>query len=204
MYDPTWEGLLYAAGTFFPVQMIWTRANQRSSRFVTEDDLFHRALQICTLVILATAVLHIRPVKYMSNAAGEISMFVFCLCLCLEDVLEAVKCIEEYYVGVGQKNAVQNAARITLYNVGFTLLFHVPALIVAALEFFPRSSSDYKRRLAEDDEKALYDQEKSGYEEKSTTNVPILLLLIGYWVVILSLAIRVIFFFPQNGKHKEM
>ena len=99
VYDPTWEGLLYAAGTFFPVQMIWTRANHRSSRFVTEDDLFHRVLQICTLVVLATAVLHIRPVKYMSNAGGEISMFVFCLCLCLEDLLEAVKSIEEYYFG---------------------------------------------------------------------------------------------------------
>ena len=227
IYAPTWEGFLYAAGTFFPVQMIWTRTNVRSSRFVTEDDLFHRALQICTLVVLATAVLHIRPAKYMSNAADEISMFVFCLCVVLEDLLEALKCMEEYWFGIGQKVAVQNAALISLWNVGFALLFHIPALIVAALEFFPRSSSsgygDDHRFLAGGEEESssngyndtssgyedsgAYDNEKSagyGVYEKSTTHVPIILLLLGYWVMIISMGIRVIYFFPQNGKHKEM
>ena len=196
--------------------MIWTRANHRSSRFVTEDDLFHRVLQICTLVVLATAVLHIRPVKYMSNAGGEISMFVFCLCLCLEDLLEAVKSIEEYYFGIGQRDAVQNASRMSLYNVAFALMFHVPAVILAAMEFFPRSSLGYARRLAATEETSgyedssgygdndVYGDSKAGYGyKKSTTHVPIALILIGYWVMQISLAIRVIYFFPQNGKHKE-
>ena len=223
VYAPDWEGFLYAAGTFFPVQMIWARANHRSSRFVTEDDLYHRGLQICTLVVLATAVLHIRPAKYMSNASDEISMFVFCLCLCLEDLLEVVKCLEEYWYGIGQKDAVQNAALMSLYNVGYTALFHVPALIVAALRFFPRSSSsssgyDDGHRVLAGEEEAKKDESSYGYEdtsasgyesssygnEKSTTHVPIILVLVGYWIMTISLVIRVMYFFPQNGKHKEM
>lgn len=37
--DPTWEGFLYAAGTFLAVQYIWSRANRRPAQFITEDDL---------------------------------------------------------------------------------------------------------------------------------------------------------------------
>ena len=200
--DPTWEGLLYAAGTFFAVQMIWTRTTARSSRFVTEDDLYHRILKVATLVVLATSVLHIRSVDVMSRASTEISIFVFSLSLVLEDLLEGLKCLEEYVVGIGQKVAVQNAARISLYNVAFSSVFHIAAMTVAALEFFPRSDSS--RRLAEAGEENLYKEDAYDYVDKTTTHLPIILILLGYWAQNVALGLRVIFFFPKNGKHKEM
>ena len=207
------EGLLYAGGTFWAVQLIWNRANRRPAQFVTEDDLFHRGLQICTLVLLGTIVLHIRPVKIMSNPSEEISMFVFSLCLVLEDILEMVKCLDEYFFGVGQRVAIKASARFGMVNTVFTLLSHIPALVLAALEFFPRSS-DYSRRLAAEydtpgEEGSDYKEEDGSYskygdgDETSTTNVPILLILASGWMLLIFLAIRVIFFFPKNGKHKE-
>lgn len=171
--------------------------NVRSSRFVTEDDLFHRALQICSLVILATSVLHIRPVKVMSNASQEISMFVFCLCIVLDSVLEACKSAEEYFLGVGHKVGIQNASLVQLYNTGLSLLFYIPALVVSAVEFFPRTSPSGDGRLLAGDSQ----EEKLSY---ATTNVPIILLLAGVWTTKIYFALRVVLCFPKNGRHKEV
>jgi hypothetical protein len=202
--DPTLEGLLYAAGTFFPIQSIWTRASVRSSRFVTEDDLFHRALQIFTLLILATAVLHIRPLKIMSQPSKEISMFVFSLCLVLDLILEAIRTAETYFFGVGQKQPVKNSAVQNLYSVGILFCFYGPALVLAALEFFPRSGDEY-RRLAED---SSSDEDAASFEadtEKASANhIPIILLLVGYWFSHIFFGLRVIYCFPKNGRHKEL
>lgn len=141
-------------------------------------------------------------------------MFVFCLCLVLEDCLEIVRCLDEYFFGVGQRVAIKASAGFGVMNSFFTLAFHVPAMMVAALEFFPRSHSDYgsaRRQLAGEDnydtsstgEKDDSSYSKYGKDEASTTNVPIQLILVGGWFLLVSLAIRVIFFFPKNGKHKE-
>jgi len=212
--DTSLEGLLYAGGTFWAVQLIWFRANRRPSRFVTEDDLFHRTLNIGNLVILGTIVLHIRPVKIMSNPSEEITMFVFCLCLVLEDCLELIKCMDEYFFGVGQRVPIRASACFEMLHVVFTLLFHIPALVIAAVDFFPRSSN-YTRRLAGEDviphheEAPNYEDENahsSNYgngNEKSTTNAPIMLVLAGSWMLLISSAIGIIFLFPKNGKHKE-
>eukprot|EP00977_Amphora_coffeiformis_P021587 scaffold9519_cov183-Amphora_coffeaeformis.AAC.3 len=132
----------------------------------------------------------------MSNPSEEISMFVFCLCLVLEDCLELVKCVDEYCFGVGQRVAIKASARFEMLHVLFTMLFHIPALIITASEFFPRSSH-YSRRLAGEDV-------APGFEgDKKSTNVPILLVLASGWLLLTFISIGIIFLFPKNGKHKE-
>ena len=79
-------GLLYAAGTFLPVVGLWQSKVMFDARFVHEDDLYHSFYEILVLVILATAVLHIRSVEFLSHPSEHISMFIFSIALVLERV----------------------------------------------------------------------------------------------------------------------
>ena len=205
--DPSAKGLLFAAGTFLPIMGMWLRNSYHAARFSTDDDLFHRCFQIGLLVVLATTVLHIRPVDIMENSRDNISMFVFCLCCTLEQVMYIVKYAELYFWGVGQR---ANLKHVAVREVKITLMiasFYLGATLVAALEFFPRQSS-YRRALAGGDEnEQLNSDNDDDYDDSSGNDVndtPIGLCLGGVLFSLLYLVLNVFFCIPQDGKHKEI
>ena len=147
--DPSFTGLLYATGTFLPVMAMWVHNTIFSGRFTVQpkggaDDLYHRLVQIAVLVVLATAVLHIRPVNILKRSSQHISMFVFALCLCLDKLLLIVNQLEVYWYGIGQRHAIQAVARRELILAILVLFFYATAALMAALEFFPRQYDDDK------------------------------------------------------------
>jgi hypothetical protein len=200
--SPSKEGLLYAAGTFLPIMSVWTTKVFYDSRYVTEDDIFHRCVNVYLLVLLAVAVLHIRPVKVLSDAAGEISMFVFSLVLVLERLLVVVAMLEVHFFGVGQK-ARKPASLRDIRGQCASLPFYVAALTVSAIEYF--GSGVGGRRLAAAEEDAYESSgNESSYSAKETTDVPIWLCLAGFIATMASLIVQVIICFPSGGKHKDM
>jgi hypothetical protein len=206
--QPDREGLLYAAGTFLPVMAIWSQKVFYDSRFVYEDDLIHRVFQIAVLLVLATAVVHIRPVGYMSNASGEVNMFFFSLMLVLERVLAGLLSAEVYFFGVGQRKNLKHEGKIGILESSLAGVFYAAALVVAAKEYYGDGENDYHRRVlaaASDSESETADYTSAGDTESSaTTNLPIWLILAGHIAYTVVIAVRIICFWPAGGIHKEL
>ena len=64
--SPTGTGLLYFIGTFLPLIIKWQEKTYYDSRYATDDDLFHRFFEVAVLLVVSTAVVHVRPVEFMS------------------------------------------------------------------------------------------------------------------------------------------
>ena len=206
--NPNGEGLLYAAGTFLPVMGIWLTKVFYDSRFVYEDDIFHRLLEVGALVVVACAVLYIRPVKYMSNSEEHNTMFLFSLILVVERIVAMIFHAEVYFFAVGQREVLKKVARSQFVLMLVPAVFYVAATIVAGLEYYGDDDDDnsQKRYLAAEDSTS---SSSSSYaadygEKKSYTNVPIWLILAGYLSSLLYMTINVICCFPGGGRHKEL
>jgi hypothetical protein len=76
---PSPRGLLYAAGVFFPIMNLWSFKVYYDSRFYYLNDYYHRVYEVFLLCVLATVVLHIRPVSVLSYPSKYPDMFIFCL-----------------------------------------------------------------------------------------------------------------------------
>jgi hypothetical protein len=210
---PDGWGLLYAAGTFWSIMNMWSAKTYYDSRFVTESDLYHRLISIVPLVILAVAVLHIRPVEVLSHPADEPSIFVFCLMLVLDRVLWTMQAVELYFFGVGQK-ALKETAKREFLSSNFCLPFYLAATIVAAQEYFgdgQNANDSSHRLLAESSAKGdtVYDSSASSYGDydganDTTNNLPIILCLVGFASGSLAYGFNVMFCFPGGGRHKEV
>jgi Bacterial low temperature requirement A protein (LtrA) len=203
VYDATPFAYLYAAGTFFPILHLWVEHALFASRFVNDSDVAHAILRIAALIVIATAILNIRPVNVMSHSSTDISMFVFCLCLGLERCLTLLRYVELYCFGVGQTKNIQRYALVCMCKASLLLVFYMAAMIVAAMKFFPRQQSDmaeYDRLLA--DTTTTTGDEKT--EDSTTTHIPIILCLVGYFTDALLLVIYVVFFIPSGGRHKQL
>lgn len=185
--SPTKEGILYAAGTFLPVMGMWNQKTMYDGRYVTDDDVFHRLMNIVMLVVLGVAVSHIRPVKTLSDASGESSIFVFTLMLVIDRLFALTLYMEVYFRGVGQKQLKAASVRDACLHSA-SLPFYVAAMVVAAIEHVGETKSDYDAE----------------YSSDGTTNVPILLCLFGYVGGVVIYGINIIFCFPTGGRHKEM
>jgi hypothetical protein len=78
-YSPTSQGFLYFVGCFWAVMYMWLDKMHYDARFYTHDDIYHRLFEVAVLVVLATAVLHIRPVEFLSSPSVFVDMFAYCL-----------------------------------------------------------------------------------------------------------------------------
>ena len=197
--DPTFEGLLYAAGTFLPVMGIWLTKLFYDARFVFEDDISHRIGISASLVVLALAVLHIRPVEFLSNPKEHESMFVFGLVLVVIDLMQIGFYAEVFFLGVGQKKVLRAISRDTMLWTLLPTSFYLAATIVAGLDYFGEANDSAKRYLAEADA-SYVDEGTSLY----TNHIPIWLILAGYLAALAHRSIMVICCFPGGGRHKEM
>jgi hypothetical protein len=205
--DVSGIGLLYAIGTFLPVMGLWMDKMSFDSRYVFEDDLFHRVFQISILVVLATAVLHIRSVDVMSHPATHISMFVFSILLVLSKALVVARSIEIYWFGLGQTKILKIVAVRDMRRVVISGSMYLAAAIVAGMEYCGNQGQDSgsaRRGLA--DAAVVEDEIYDAYESSTSlgvNHIPIALCLAGYWFEQILFAVFLIFFSPTGGLHKE-
>jgi hypothetical protein len=205
VFDASPLGYLYAAGTFFPIQHIWVEHLVFASRFVNDSDITHSIKRVLALIVIATAVLNIRPVDIMAHSSTEISMFVLSLCLCLERCLTLLRYVEVYCFGVGQTKVIKRDAIAAMCRAVFLLVFYGAAMIVATMKFFPRHDDKEHRLLADStspgDENIEY---QSAASEDSTTHIPIILCLVGIIAHALIYSMYVMFCLPVGGSHKKL
>ena len=196
--EPTATGLLYAAATFLPIMHLWVRNTLYAARFVTDEDIVHRLQQMAVLIVLATAVLHIRPVDIMSQPQHFISSFTLSLCLVLEQVLHIGKYMELYFRGMGQRAVLKKVALREVRATILTTLCYLAAAIVAGREYYSNSDdSEHHRFLA-----AATDASSSS-SSTTTNHLPMWLCLAGFLASCVYLAIDVILLFPKGGQHKQ-
>ncbi|CAB9505398.1 expressed unknown protein [Seminavis robusta] len=226
--SPSGKGLLYFFGTFLPLMGIWNEKTYFDGRFVVGDDLFHRLVELFGLVILATAVLHIRPVEFMSNSAEHVDMFVFSLMVLIANVLELARNIELSAFGIGVtvngRNVVrQDAKRWFIMTVPYTALI-LAAAVIAGIEYYGNKSTDNDKysggnsdgysyasggNYTESDNHrflAAASSSSSSYASATaeTTDLPIALILAGHIGKFVHSAVTIRFCFPGGGKHKEL
>ena len=195
--SPNGRGLLYAAGTFLPVMTIWSDRTHHEARFALEDDIFHRCSTILGFTLVGFIIANIRTVDILSDASNESSIFLFALLLLTERIFVSLLCMEVYFYGVGQPKQIKSAAIRDCMNSNYASPFYTAAMIVAALKYFGNDSTN--RRFTADT--ASYTGITSSNE---TTDLPIILCLVGCAFKILLNAIMIIFCLPKDGSHKEV
>ncbi len=162
--DPNLLGLLYFLGCFGPVVTIWLRKLYYDSVFNLPDDIFHVGLEIIQLLFLAGAILHIRPVKYMSNESYP-AIFFFCLSCWLCSVYTICSYLEIRFWGVDGEYSAKYSAMTSIF-------IHLPGvLLVSAATMYSGHAFYYRDR-----------NDNYSNEEESFQHIPIILML-SSWIV---------------------
>eukprot|EP00978_Attheya_sp_CCMP212_P046128 scaffold375638_cov58-Attheya_sp.AAC.1 len=195
--SPSGLGILYFLGCIFPVILLWNDKMLYDSRFAAEDDTYHRTLEILILGSVATAVLHIRPVNYMADGENSITMFAFCLGLTLASILHQLRYLELCLWVDGGPEAKQSGLRDVLGRSSSTVWF-LAATIASALAYYGSSDShDDDHRILAGDSDTVFRQ------TVNSTDLPILLCLIGSFSQLIYTIVMIIFCFPNDGSHKK-
>lgn len=136
--DPTWKGVFYFLSLFGSVfASFWQSKMIHESRFEMPDDIIHRLLEVIQLCALATSVLHIRPVEYMSRGADHPDLFMYCLGLVLGSLIHILLLCEIRFVWVvGQEHVAKRAAGRDLRHHGVSFALQVAALVYAACLYY--------------------------------------------------------------------
>lgn len=214
--SPTGTGLLYFLGAFVPVVNKWMEKTYYDSRYAVDDDLFHRFFEVAVLLALSTAVLHIRPVEFMSNPAEYDDMFTYSLALTLGSALNMYRYVETYFFGKGQIEVIKQCSTRDIRHGMITFVFYLAATIVSGIPYYSNdgsSDSDYNSNANATEASSYGDGHRSmaaaaeadySYTTASeTTNVPIILCLAAPIALHLVQSFTVLFLFPNDGSHKK-
>lgn len=107
------------------------------SRFEMPDDVIHRFLEVMQLCALATSVLHIRTVDYMSHGADHPDLFLCCVGLVLGSLIHILLLCEIRFVWVvGQEKVAKRAAGRDLRHHGVGFVLQCAAMIYAGLLYY--------------------------------------------------------------------
>jgi len=200
--NPSWLGILYFLGCYFPVIGLWTEKCYYDSQFTNGNDIFHKVFTIVVLVALATNVSSIAPVPRMSNPNKYIDMFCFSLSLTGSTLLDCARYLECYWFGRGQRKNIEHVAMAVFSYRILPLICYVASTIVAGMAFFGNSyDDDYRRELAGDSDS---DGAAADCDNNNQNHAPIILLLAGYLLAQFGLIIRVGCFYPKHGNHKKL
>eukprot|EP00588_Corethron_pennatum_P014271 CAMPEP_0194274012 /NCGR_PEP_ID=MMETSP0169-20130528/7210_1 /TAXON_ID=218684 /ORGANISM="Corethron pennatum, Strain L29A3" /LENGTH=592 /DNA_ID=CAMNT_0039017107 /DNA_START=35 /DNA_END=1813 /DNA_ORIENTATION=+ len=200
--DPSWFGILYFLGCYFPVLGLWTQKCYYDSQFTYGDDILHKVFEIVVLVVLATNVSSIAPVPRMSNPNKYVDMFCFSLSLTGSTLLDCARYLECYWFGRGQRKNIAHVATVALQYQILPLVCYVASTIVAGMAFFGNSyDGDYRRELTGDSDS---DGAATDCDNNNQNHIPIILLLVGYFFAQFGLIVRVGCFYPKHGNHKKL
>ncbi|GKY93844.1 hypothetical protein MPSEU_000351300 [Mayamaea pseudoterrestris] len=148
--DPAPRGLLYLIGCFLPIMGLWATKMLYDCRFFVGNDLWHRLLEICKLVCLATAVWSIRDVAIMSHPSDYPDMFHYCAGVTGALVVVQIRFWEIIVCQLLNKKGLFPeafyVARRDLIWTGVQLAFYFAATVYAGSMYFGNGadSSDYE------------------------------------------------------------
>jgi hypothetical protein len=164
------------------------------SRFFTRDDMWHRFYELAGLVVLATAVLHIRPVSILSDSGNNIDMFAYCLSIAIGNCL-AIGRMVEILISVEGEPAAKVVARRDIVLILGSTFFFVAAAVVAGVKYYATDTDGHDRFLAAASE--------APYEPVDYYDTPIWLVIVGClmnWVTLVSVLLVCI---PSGENHRE-
>lgn len=176
--NPTWQGLLYFTGCFWAVHYMWLDELFYEARFVVGDDTIHRVFHLCYYLVVATAILHIRPVPLMSTPSDYVDMFAFSLTCVLANLFTMARYVEVIFSGQGQE-CCKVASRRDIMAKFIPTSFYLAATVVSGMDYYGASQTH------------------------STTNVPIILLCFAAILEIIYAFVYLRFFVPKDDRRKE-
>ena len=192
------------------MQMWWDKTIF-DARYVVGDDLYHRIFEVVWLVVLAAAVVHIRPIEIMSHPSEHVAMFAFAVSVAIGDALSLIRFAEVYFVGVGQRDVMKSAVRKEIGPYLTGMMCHVVAAILAGVQLTNSSNNHYDGDTHEDEDYHRLlagggggeDSDYSSSSSSSTvTHLPIYFTLAATVSRSMIFAIRLWLFFPNDGSHK--
>ena len=192
------------------------------ARYVVSDDLFHRVQEILGLTILASIVVHIRPVSILSTPSAHKDMFALALSLSIGWTFNIGRYLELYFFGQGQTKCIRGSALVEIRNSSISLIMCIIATVLAGNEFYhgDKISSDSHRFLAETGDvynqtadSSAYYSSSSNSSSPSTTlystsdtaenDRPIIFLLCSPLLYTCIMVVQVVLLFPNDGSHKN-
>jgi hypothetical protein len=212
--DPTFFGLLYVVGLFFPIQILWTNKMSHDSRFYCRNDYFHGIYEIASFLALATSVLYIRPLSILSDPAGNSDMFRFSLSILIAYVLSLGRLLEVSLVQRFVKNQTGLfpesffAALIDSIHMVLSIVFVLAAAIYSGISYHNGTSSVYgvEKSKQEDGHRWLASAASDNTALKSSYNqpdyIPIWLLLGSTLIFSVSFFGKILFFSGSSVDHK--
>lgn len=171
-HSPTPKGLLYFLACFWAIYMLWWDKLDYDSRFFTYEDAVHRVFSIAVLVVLASVIVHVRPVDVLSNPTDNIEPFALSVSLLFAKVLSMCRYMEILLIGcVGQNSALVQARREARLKVVPTILLWA-ASIYTGIKFFGNKENS---QLSGEHRVLAGEQTMTHYADE-TTNIPIYLI----------------------------
>lgn len=158
--------------------LVWLEKVAYDARYVPDDNLFHRALEILHILSLATVVVHIRPVQIMADPSNTTTLS-FCLALLVQALLSIHRQWDIYKNVIGGPEAKANAAH-DMRRRGLTAVFYTIASVLALKNYVFADADDL--------------------EEK---HVPVLLCTWGYVGEQIFNILTTFVFAPKDRSHKE-
>lgn len=201
---------------------------QYDARFVIEDDLFHRLFELLGLCILASTVVHIRPLAILQDSQ-RIDMFALALSLSLVWVYHCLRQLELYLLGKGQVSVIRASAKRALLNCIVPLACCLAATIMAGNDHFgieddtggggrrvllglgaassTTAAADYSTNTSD---ASSYPYDGATYESYYNHNDDMVardqwiiwLLLCAPVIHYITLFVQVVILFPSDGSHK--
>ena len=173
---------------------IWTAKTLFDARFQLPDDLMHPIMEILQLCALATAVLHIRPVKYMADGASNPEMFLFCLAVLLSHLYILALDLEIRFVGVAGQSSAKYVAVSNMLTLLPSTMFVVAATIYSGVVYYNQSGNEGFRMLAGDD------SDKSSSD--TLNHFPIILMLCS-WLINHVINFPIAYFRGKGSEFKK-
>jgi Bacterial low temperature requirement A protein (LtrA) len=177
----SWEGFLYFICCYIPIMAQWNEKLVYDARFAPEDNLYHRSLEFVHLLLLGTAVQHIRPVDIMQRTCSNSTQLVFSTCLVLMNLL-GMKRNQDVHVNVmGGQEARHHATADIVRRVCALIPFSL-STIVAGHDYFILGGNG------------------GGQVDVAKNNIPILLCLVGYICEQAYVLMDVFVLIPNSGR----
>jgi hypothetical protein len=176
--------LLYFFGCFGPlINCFWFTKMMYDAKYQIPDDIFHMIGNLFQLCALASAVLHIRPVSYMSHGETHPEMFIFCSAVWLGTAYGYLLNMEIRFLGVNGQNCARYAAMTEMILEIPSFILYTAAVIYSAIIFYTGGSNSaddsYDHRLLGGDTDVDVD---ASISSDPVHHVPIILLLLAWFL----------------------
>lgn len=183
----SWEGFLYFVCCYIPIMAQWNEKLLYDARFAPEDNLYHRAIEFVHLLILGTAIQHIRPVEVMQSTSSNSTVLVFSLCLVLMNLL-SMKRNQDVHANVMGGQEARHHATADIRRRVCALIPFVLSTLVAGHDYFIVGGGDGQ------------EHEVDWGNDAAKNNTPILLCLVGYICEQAYVLVDVFVLIPNSGR----